>query len=52
MEKTLKAKTHWDNVYQKTESEKLGWFEENPEKFIQLLLKTGIKEDEKIIDVG
>lgn len=45
-------KLHWDNVYQNTETEKLGWFENNPEKSVQLLLKSGIAKDDKIVDVG
>jgi EEF1A lysine methyltransferase 2 len=52
METKSKAREHWDNVYQKTETEKLGWFEENPEKSIQLLLKAGLKKNDAIIDVG
>lgn len=45
-------KAHWDRVYQKTASEKLGWFEARAEPSIQLIEKCNLSKDAFILNVG
>lgn len=45
-------KTHWDRVYQKTASEKLGWYESRAEPSLQLIEKCNLDKDALILNVG
>lgn len=43
---------HWNNAYQKNPTEKLGWYEEHSTKTLELIKKTKISKDAKILNVG
>ena len=45
-------KLHWDNVYFKSEINKLGWYEENPFPSLELIKKCDLVRSAKILDVG
>ena len=45
-------KNHWEAAYQKNPTEKLGWFEESSIQTIELLEKSGVAKDAKILNVG
>ncbi|MFC5194435.1 class I SAM-dependent methyltransferase [Bizionia hallyeonensis] len=44
-------KLHWNTAYNKTDNQ-LGWFEENPEQTMKLVLKTQLPKDARILNVG
>lgn len=43
---------HWNKIYEKKELEKLGWYEEVPEKCLTLLDKCSLQKDDLILDIG
>jgi|TARA_B100001971_G_C17953901_1_gene413948 ubiquinone/menaquinone biosynthesis C-methylase UbiE len=43
---------HWNTVYKEEEVTEVGWYEESPEKCLELIEKCNINLDEKILDVG
>lgn len=45
-------KTHWDNAYENSSIDRLGWFEENPIPSLQLIEKSGITKNATILNVG
>ena len=45
-------KTHWDNAYENSSIDRLGWYEENPEPSLRLIEKSGINKDATILNVG
>jgi ubiquinone/menaquinone biosynthesis C-methylase UbiE len=45
-------KTHWDNVYSKSELDKLGWYEEIPRPSLELIKKCNLAKSSKLLDVG
>ena len=45
-------KLHWDSVYSKSETNKLGWYEENPIPSLKLIEKCNLSKSAKILDVG
>ena len=45
-------KEHWEAAYKKNPTEKLGWFEESSKETIELLEKSGVAKDAKILNVG
>lgn len=47
-----KAETHWNSVYTTKENQQLGWFESHPETTLQLIKKTSIDKDARILNVG
>ena len=47
-----KMKVHWDNVYSKSELEKLGWYEEIPRPSLELIKKCNLAKSSKLLDVG
>ena len=44
-------KEHWNNVYENTQQEKLGWYEESPEPSLGLIKKHA-SLNSKIINIG
>ena len=50
--KKIDSKLHWDQVYEKNETEKLGWFEESPDSSIQLINKCNFNNSSIILNVG
>ena len=45
-------KTHWNNAYENSSINKLGWYEENPIPSLQLIKKSGIDKSASILNVG
>lgn len=45
-------KTHWNNAYENSSIDRLGWFEENPIPSLQLIKKSGITKSATILNVG
>jgi len=48
----ISRKDHWDRVYNSNESNKLGWFEQIPEKSLELIKKSMVQKDDLILDIG
>jgi 2-polyprenyl-3-methyl-5-hydroxy-6-metoxy-1,4-benzoquinol methylase len=45
-------KDHWERVYKKYSSTKVGWYQACPERSLKLIHNTGAGTDSSIIDVG
>lgn len=45
-------KEHWNKVYSSKEVNKLGWYEETPDKSLKLIEKCNINKSDRILDVG
>ena len=43
---------HWNTAYTKNTTEKLGWFEENSTETLNLITKTALNKDAKILNIG
>lgn len=43
---------HWNSAYQKTTTEKLGWFEKESKASLDLIKKTGLAKNARILNVG
>jgi SAM-dependent methyltransferase len=50
IEKDLKL--HWDTVYKKSVTQKLGWFEEYPEQSLRLIEKCKLRKSASLLNVG
>ncbi|TYB78545.1 class I SAM-dependent methyltransferase [Bizionia myxarmorum] len=48
---TLPIKSHWNTAYIKDDNQ-LGWFEEDPQETMTLILKTQLPKTAKILNVG
>jgi len=48
----MKRKQHWENVYETTSDQDVGWFQENPETSLRLIEKYSAKKELPIIDIG
>ena len=48
----VNSKQHWEDVYAKTDHEKLGWFEENPQPSLDLIAKCNLNTNSAILNVG
>ncbi|PTX60089.1 methyltransferase family protein [Kordia periserrulae] len=46
------SEDHWNNVYESKEDTQLGWFEEHPKMTLDLIAKTSLSKDAKILNVG
>lgn len=42
----------WNNIYKSKTESKMSWFQESPEKSLELIKELGIDFSEKIIDIG
>ena len=49
---TVPSKEHWENVYEAREPKKLSWYQQVPEKSMELIRKTNLPLDAPIIDIG
>ena len=45
-------KSHWNEKYQSSQNEELGWYEDTPETTMQLVAKCGLAKDASILNVG
>lgn len=43
---------HWNTAYTKSTTEKLGWFEESSKEILDLITKTALNKNAKILNVG
>jgi cyclopropane fatty-acyl-phospholipid synthase-like methyltransferase len=43
---------HWNTAYAKSTTEKLGWFEESSKEILDLITKTALNKNAKILNVG
>jgi hypothetical protein len=48
----VNSKQHWEDVYSKTDHNKMGWFEENPQASLDLIAKCNLNTDSVILNVG
>ena len=48
----INYKEHWDQVYLKTDVDKLGWYEETPLLSMEYIKKCNLEKDDVILDVG
>lgn len=44
--------THWDNAYENSSIDRLGWYEEKPIPSLQLIEKSGVSKEATILNVG
>lgn len=49
---TIDLKSHWNNAYTNNPEEKLGWFETDLSPMFQLINKTTLPKNAKIINIG
>jgi ubiquinone/menaquinone biosynthesis C-methylase UbiE len=45
-------KAHWQNVYQEKSPLDVSWYQKEPKLSLELIHRTGVSDDEPIIDVG
>ena len=50
--RTFEIQRHWDDIYQRSETNSLGWYEESPEPSLQLIRECGVAKDARILHVG
>jgi EEF1A lysine methyltransferase 2 len=48
----IETQRHWDAVYEGSETEQLGWFENNPEPSINLIQKCKLPKTARILHAG
>ncbi len=46
------SKEHWDDVWTRKKSDKVSWYQEDPNTSIEMILSTNSSSDAEIIDVG
>ena len=48
----LKRQQHWEKIWSKDNPQQVGWYQESPAVSLDLIEKTGIGLDARILDVG
>ncbi|MGI9543840.1 MAG: class I SAM-dependent methyltransferase [Cyclobacteriaceae bacterium] len=48
----LDTKSHWNKIYSKSETEKLGWYEQIPEPSFRLIDQCHLSKQARILNVG
>ena len=48
----VSSKTHWDNAYTNSPAEKLGWYETDLSPTLDLLIKSKLNKNARILNVG
>ena len=48
----IQMKEHWNNIYQSSEVNTLGWYEKKTTPCLSLLAKCNISKDDPVLDVG
>lgn len=51
-EKLFEPKTHWESIYGSKAIDTVSWYQERPEKSLELVARSRIMKSDKIIDVG
>lgn len=49
---TKQRKTHWENIYQTKAPDAVSWYQDCPEKSLELIARSRIFKSDRIIDVG
>jgi SAM-dependent methyltransferase len=52
MNSDTNLRSHWNKTYEKTEVEKLGWYEDIPEQSLQLIEKCNLDKKARILNAG
>ena len=47
-----KRKSHWETIYETKTTDSVSWYAEHLESSLRLILDTGIRKEEAIIDIG
>ena len=45
-------KAHWEKVYSEKQSTEVSWYQQHPERSLELINTTGVKKQASIIDIG
>ena len=45
-------KTHWDRVYEKSETDSLGWYEDYPAPSLNLIQQCNLDKKARILNIG
>ncbi len=45
-------KTHWEKIYGEKKPNEVSWYQENPQKSLDLITSTDVSKEEPVIDVG
>ena len=45
-------KTHWERIYREKSSSDVSWYQESPDLSLELIRRSGVRNDEAIVDVG
>ena len=48
----MESKTHWENIYRTKDVTAVSWFQEHAAQSVELIKKTGLSLEARIIDVG
>jgi len=48
----MTATDHWDRIYEKRDPASVSWFQEAPRLSLDLIARTGVGPDARIVDVG
>jgi ubiquinone/menaquinone biosynthesis C-methylase UbiE len=48
----MESKAHWEHIYKSKGVREVSWFQEHAAQSIELIKKTGVSLEAKIIDVG
>lgn len=48
----MERKEHWDNVFSTKQEKEVSWYQESPKTSLDLVAKSNIPKDAKIIDIG
>jgi len=45
-------KTHWEKIHREKSSSDVSWYQESPDLSLELIRRSGVRNDEAIVDVG
>ena len=45
-------KTYWEKIYREKSSSDVSWYQESPDLSLELIRRSGVRNDEAIVDVG
>jgi len=48
----MNRKSHWESIYSTKRSSSLSWFQPHPQRSLDLIERTGLPKNAKILDVG
>jgi 2-polyprenyl-3-methyl-5-hydroxy-6-metoxy-1,4-benzoquinol methylase len=48
----MESKTHWEEIYTSKAPTQVSWYQEHPQRSLELIRRTGVGYDAPIIDVG